>query len=179
MMTMLNAKWTAVSFFGLAAMGAASIAFAGCTVTSGKLDDVEAGPGTKTDAGTLTDSSTATDSPVGNACPGNTKQTTTFINAACQSALETACCAELTTCFNIVPDQDAAAGGTDDCNKYSQCIPKCRFKIDGVTPETDKAKIGACEDDCGLAAPKSVVDAYDAIAVCLTKSPAANTACQP
>ncbi|CAN5924697.1 hypothetical protein BH11MYX4_BH11MYX4_31540 [soil metagenome] len=167
----LNAKWTAVSFFALAAMGAASVAFAGCTVTSGKVDDVEAGPGTNTDAG-------KTDSPSGKACPGNTKQTTTFINATCQSAMETACCAELTTCFDIVPDQDAAAGGTDDCNKYSQCIPKCRFKIDGTTPETDEAKISACQDDCDLAAPKSVVDAYTALTACVTNHPATNTACQ-
>lgn len=168
----LSAKWTAVSFFGLTALGAASFAFAGCTVTSGKVDDIEGGTGSPTDSGTAADTSKP------NACPGNTKQTTTFINKACQSALETACCAQLTACFDIVPDQDASAGGTDDCNKYSQCIPKCRFKLDGTTPETDEAKISACQDDCDLAAPKSVVTAYEAIAKCTTVNPAANTACQ-
>lgn len=167
----LSAKWTAVSFFTLTALGAASFAFAGCTVTSGKVDDIEGGTGTPTDGGKA-DTSTA------NACPGNTKQTTTFINPKCQSALETACCAQLTACFNIVPDTDAAAGGTDDCNKYAICIPKCRFKIDGTTPETDDTKIGQCQDDCDLAAPKSVRDAYAAIAKCTTDNPAANTACQ-
>ena len=172
----LNAKWTAVSFFALAAMGAASMAFAGCTVTSGTVDNSEGGTGTNTDSGTTADS--ATDSAV-NACPGNTKQTTKFINDTCQKLLESECCAELTTCFNIVPDtSDAGGGGTDDCNKYSQCIPKCRFKIDGVTPETDETKIGACQDDCDLAAPKSVVDAYKAIETCVTNKPASNAACQ-
>src|SRR4051812_13252550 len=117
----LSAKWTAVSFFALTALGGATLVFGGCTVTSGKVDDIEGGSGNNTtpdkDSGTPTDSSTHS------ACPGNTKQPVILINESCQSALETACCAELTTCFNIVNDQDAAAGGTDDCNKYSQCIP--------------------------------------------------------
>lgn len=170
----LSSKWTAVSFFALAAMGAASMAFAGCTVTSGTVDNVEGGTGTKTDGSTNppVDGSTA------NACPGNTKQTTVFINAACQKALEGECCAELTTCFNIVPDTaDAAAGGSDDCNKYSQCIPKCRQKLDG-TPETDTAKIGACQDDCDLATQQPIITAYDAIAKCVVAHPDSNTACQ-
>ena len=169
----LKAKWTAVSFFTLAAMGAASVAFAGCTVTSGTVDNVEGGTGTNIDSGKPTgDSSTA------NACPGNTKQTTTFINATCQKSLESECCAELTACFNIVPDTTDAGGGTDDCNKYSQCIPKCRFKIDGTTPETDNEKIGACQDDCDLASSPSVITAYEAIVKCTTDKPASNAACQ-
>lgn len=171
----LNAKWTAVSFFAVAAMGAASVAFAGCTVTSGTIDDKEGGTGTNTDSSTGTDG--GADSAV-NACPGNTKQTTIFINQACQQAMEAACCAELTTCFDIVPDQDAAAGGTDDCNKYSQCIPKCQFKLDGTTPETDDTKIQACYDDCDLAAPKSVVDAYNAIAACSKNNAGPVAACK-
>jgi len=174
-----NAKWTAVSFFALAAMGAASVAFAGCTVTSGTPDNVEGGTNTNTDSGKPTGDSSTGDSSTGNACPGNTKQTTTFIKPACQKSLESECCAELTACFNIVPDtSDAGGGGTDDCNKYSQCIPKCSFKIDGITPETDKNKIGACEDDCDLASSKSVITAYEAIVKCVTDKPASNAACQ-
>lgn len=106
-----------------------------------------------------------------NACPGNTKQKTPFINATCQSALEKDCCAELTACFAIV----AAQG---DCNAYSACIPRCRFKSDGVTPETDAAKISACQDDCDLVSPKNVVTAYETIATCTTNHPATNAACQ-
>jgi len=108
-----------------------------------------------------------------NGCPGNTKQSVTFISPACQSALEANCCAELTRCFNIV-----VGNGIDDCNKYSQCIPRCHFKTDGVTPETDHAKIVACQDDCDRATTKAVVDAYDTIAACATNHPAANKACQ-
>jgi hypothetical protein len=105
-------------------------------------------------------------------CPGNTKQTAPFINATCQAALEKECCAELTACFGIV-----TTGGKDNCNAFSQCIPKCRFKLDG-TPETDQAKISACEDDCVAASQTNVVDAYDAIATCATGHPASNAACQ-
>lgn len=171
----LSAKWTAVSFFALSALGAGSFIFGGCTVTSGKVDDVDGSTGNpNTDSG----SGDAADGSVVNACPSNTKQTTVFINAACQSALDTACCSELKTCFDIVPDQDAAAGGTDDCNKYSQCIPKCRFKADGTTPETDQTLVGKCQDDCDALTQKPIVDAYDAIAKCATEHPATNTACQ-
>ena len=171
----LSAKWTAASFFALTALGAASFAFAGCTVTSGKIDDIEGGAGNP-DTGPKTDS--GTDGPVANACPSNTKQTTVFINKACQSALESACCAELKACFDIVPATGADAGGTDDCNKYSLCIPKCRFKADGTTPEPDQKLIGACQDDCDALSQPSIVTAYEAIAKCTTNSPATNTACQ-
>ena len=170
---MRNVKWTAVSFFALAAMGAASMAFAGCTVTSGTVDNAEGGTGTNTDSSTPPGDSSV---PPSQACPGNTKQTTVFINATCQKALEGECCSELTTCFNIVPDT-TDGGGTDDCNKYSECIPKCRLKLDG-TPETDDAKIGACQDDCDLASTKPVIDAYDNIAKCVAAHPDSNTACQ-
>lgn len=171
----LSAKWTAASFFALTALGAASFAFAGCTVTSGKVDDIEGGAGNP-DTGPKADG--GTDGPVVNACPGNTKQTGKFINDACQSALESACCAELTACFNIVPSANADAGGADDCNKYSACIPKCRFKADGKTPETDDKLIAACQDDCDALTQKSVITAYEAIVKCTTNNPASNTACQ-
>ncbi len=108
-----------------------------------------------------------------NQCPSNTKQTSPIVSAACQSALEGECCAELTACFGIVPP-----GASDDCNKYAACIPRCRFKADGVTPETDNTLITACQDDCDLAATTSVISAYEAIVTCVTGHPKSNAACQ-
>jgi hypothetical protein len=175
----LSAKWTVVSFFALTALAAGSFAFAGCTVTSGKVDDFDGGAGngaSNSDSGSTPDTSTA-DAAVANRCPGNTKQTVVLIDSACQQAAEAACCAELTACFNIVPDQDAAAGGTDDCNKYATCIASCRFRTDG-TPETDQQQIAACEHDCDVASQTAVQDAYTAMTTCITNDPTANAACQ-
>lgn len=170
----LNAKWTAVSFFALAAMGAASMAFAGCTVTSGTVDNAEGGTGTNTDAATTGDSAV-------NACPGNTKQDprAPFVNATCQKSLESECCAQLTSCFNITVQSDVDAGrGDNDCGKYSACIAKCEFKADG-TKETDVDKISACQNmDCRDATSDAVIAAYDAIAKCVTDRPTSNAACQ-
>jgi hypothetical protein len=169
---MLKAKWTAVSFFAVAALGAASVAFAGCTVTSGTVDDREGGTGTNTDSGTSTGDS-ATDSPVVNACPGNTRRTIEIVDATCQAALDEECCAEQTACFNIVPDQDAAAGGTDDCNAYTKCIALCNGE-----PDDNKKQL--CYGDCDAASQKTIADAYDALVACIS-NPAHTkslTACQ-
>jgi hypothetical protein len=161
----LSAKWTAVSFFALSTLGAASFAFAGCTVTSGKIDDIEGGtgnPNPNTDSGVGTDA--GGDAAVAAVCEGNTNQKVDFtpLGAGCQACLNTKCCTELKGCFNIVPDQDASAGGSDDCNKYSTCIPSCLKKVDG-TPETDTTKIAACQKDCDDLTQPAVRTAYETL----------------
>jgi hypothetical protein len=174
----LSAKWTAVSFFALTALGGASLAFAGCTVTSSP-NTGDAGPGsssgTSGSSGDPVDSGGDTSTPV--VCEGNKQVGRPIVSAACQAKLNAVCCTELKTCFDIVPAaDDAGAGGTDDCNKFSDCIDACTRKADG-TPETDQTKVDACQNqDCVAATTKPVVDAYDAITACATAK--ANDVCQ-
>lgn len=177
----LSAKWTAVSFFALTALAAGSFAFAGCTVTSGNPNDSEGGIGNppNPDSSTGTDSSTSdggTDSATPVKCEGNKQTGGDLFSAACQAKLNEVCCTELKTCFDITlsPD-DAGARGTDDCNKYSACIDACTRKADG-TPETDQAKVAACDNDCDTLTQDPVVKAYEAIVQCATDK--ANAECQ-
>jgi hypothetical protein len=164
----LSAKWTAVSFFALTALAAGSFAFAGCTVTSGNPTDTEGGTGNPPVDGGSGDSS-KNDSAAAT-CEGNKQTSGDFVNAACQNALNAACCTELKGCFNLVVDQDAG-GATDDCNTYVKCVDLCRA-------ETDATKAAQCQTECDLGAPKAVQDAYDAITTCATNNPTANAACQ-
>jgi hypothetical protein len=136
--------------------------FAGCTVTSGTVNDSEGGTVTTPTPDSGTDSAANAAA----SCPGNTKQKANFISAACQAALDTSCCAELTACFDIVPVAGDAGGPTDDCNTFSSCIAACKSQPDVAT----------CENECNLAAPQDVQNAYDAITACATAK--ANTACQ-
>jgi hypothetical protein len=166
----LSAKWTVVSFFALTSIAAGSVAFAGCTVTSGNPVDTDSGIPPVTDPDSGADGATA-------ACPGNTKQTSTFINATCQAKLDSVCCAELTTCFNLTPMGTDDAGTTpQDCNGYTSCIDICTKMADGVTPEPDPMKISLCDDDCDSLSTQNVIDAYQAIADCATAK--ASTECQ-
>lgn len=162
----LSVKWTAVSFFTLTALGAASFAFAGCTVTSGGIDNTEGGT-VKPDAGG--DGATG-DSAVANACPGNTKQLRPILTTTCQNKLNAVCCNELKTCFDIVLTADPKGErGTDDCNALQKCLGEtCKLPDGGVDSK--------CQDDCVTASQDSVVNAYDAISECATKN--ANDVCQ-
>ena len=167
----LNAKWTTVTFMALTAVGAGSFLFGGCSVTNGPVTDFEGGTGNPpppppSDGGgdtSIGDSAT-------NACPGNTKQTAPLVNATCQKAMETDCCAELTGCFGL----DVPA--LQDCNVFSSCISQCKDPLaDGGKPTT--AEIAQCETDiCNANSPKSVQDAYDTMITCATSK--AGTACQ-
>jgi hypothetical protein len=175
----LSAKWTAFSFFALTAVGGASLAFAGCTVTSspGGVGDGGSSSGTSGTSGTSGDPiDSGADAPA-NVCEGNKQTGRPIVSEACQNKLNAVCCTELKTCFDIVPTAgDAGAGGTDDCNKFSDCIDACTRKADG-TPETDQAKVDACQNqDCVSATQPNVVDAYDAITACATSK--ANDVCQ-
>jgi hypothetical protein len=163
----LSAKWTAVSFLALTSVAAGSFAFAGCTITSGNPTDEEGGTvitnptpdsgGTDTDAG---DSGVAATT-----CEGNKQMSGDFLNAACQSKLNTVCCTELKTCFDLVPTADDAGTTGQDCNAYAKCIDTCTRKTDG-TPETDPMKVSLCDDDCDALTSQNVIDAYNAIVTC-------------
>lgn len=170
----LSAKWTVVSFFALTSIAAGSVAFAGCTVTSGNPVNDDGGTVITTptpDGG----GDSGGDSSVATTCAGNKQTSGDFFNAACQSKLNTVCCSELKTCFDIVPGQDDAGQPGQDCNAYSKCIDLCTKKTDG-TPETDQAKVAACDDDCDTLTTTAVIDAYKAIVDCATAK--ASAECQ-
>jgi hypothetical protein len=171
----LSAKWTAVSLFAFTSLAAGSIAFAGCTVTSGKVDDIEGGSGNP--PVTTPTAEAGTDSAVpAVTCEGNKQSGGDLFSAQCQQKLNAVCCTELKTCFDITLTADPGGmRGTDDCNKYSACIDSCTKKTDG-TPETDQGKIAACDDDCDTLTQDSVVKAYEAIVKCATDK--ANNECQ-
>ena len=164
-----SAKWTAVSFFALTALAGASVMFAGCTVTSGKVDDIEGGTGNK-DSATNPDTNTA-DGAVPNACPGNTKETVgPIVNAACQAKLEAKCCAQLTACFGFDISTTDAGPGALNCNGYTDCTDKCN-----AGPAADRVD---CQKGCNLATPQAVQDAYGKIEDCINANPDVLTACQ-
>jgi len=161
----LSAKWTVVSFFALTSVAAGSFAFAGCTVTSGNPTDSEGGtvithPPVDGGGGDSSDGAVAT------TCEGNKQTGGDIVSAACQSKLNTECCTELKTCFDIVltPD-DAGARGTDNCDKYRTCLQTCETAGGG------QAMIDACDMDCVALTQDSVVTAYNAIITCaMTKA---------
>ncbi len=167
----MSAKLTAVSVFALSAFAAGSLVFAGCTVTSGTVDNTDSGTvKPKADSGGETPQSDAGNpdaAPPAAVCAGSKQATdVVFFGAICQSKLNEVCCAESKTCFDIVLKADpAGARGTDDCNAFARCTDTCRTKKDG-TPETDDAKIKLCEKDCEALTQDSVVKAYDAIFTC-------------
>jgi hypothetical protein len=170
----LSAKWTAVSFFALTGIAAGSFAFAGCTVTSGN-------PTTGDEGGTPigTDSSvTPTDGgDAGEAvCQGSKQTSGDFFSHTCQVKLNSVCCPELKSCFDLVPEADDAGTTGQDCNAYAKCIDLCTRMADGTTPETDPAKVSACDDDCDALTGKNVIDGYQAIVDCATAKAA--TECQ-
>lgn len=161
----LSAKWSAVSFLAFTALGAASVAFAGCSVTSGTVNDKEGGtiisPG----------SDSGTDSATVNACPGNTKQTFIIQSKECQAAAEVECCTQLKNCFNIDPaTTDGGTADDLDCNGFFDCTDKCNKGADA-----DKV---ACQNLCNLGTPDSIEDAYDAILACVTAGTQTNKVCQ-
>ncbi len=172
---LVSAKWTAVSFFGLA-LGA-SLAAAGCSVTTGTVDGDGGSSGTVVtpaeDSGTGGDGATGVDASV-NLCPSNTKETIRpIVSEACQTQIDTHCCSQATSCFSIIP-----AAGVDDCNKFTTCIDRCNYEADGVTPQTDATKIDACQTlDCPALSQQDVVDAYDAMIACIAGNADAKAAC--
>lgn len=171
----LSTKWTAFSFLALTVAAAGTFAFAGCTVTSGSVNDNEGGIGNpavdsgKSDGGADADAAAAT-------CEGNTQDPAKpLVNAACQDALNAACCTELKTCFAITIDADAGAGDAGvtkplDCAKYATCIQQADLL---PTP----AEQEAAADDCIQTAPDDVVNAYNAIITCAEKDPKATQDC--
>lgn len=169
----LSAKWTVVSFFALTSIAAGSVAFAGCTVTSGNPTTGDGGtpvvPPTGDSAVPAEDAGDAA-----TVCEGN-KETGIFFSPACQSKLNTVCCSELKTCFDLAPGNDDAGQAGYDCNAYAKCIDTCTKKTDG-TPETDQAKIAACDDDCDTLTNPAVQAAYKAIVDCATMK--ASAECQ-
>lgn len=151
-MKLFSAKVTTVSFVAAAALGAAALAFAGCTVTGGTVDN-DGGPAVDTGS---------PDAPVAT-CEGN-KQAGSLVSAACQSCLNAKCCTELKGCFNatVIPD----AGGTEDCNEFSKCISFCY----------EKAQPQACLEECAAAAGDGIPDRYQDFIDC-AKAKGCETLC--
>ena len=162
----LSAKWSTISLFFATALGAAAVAFSGCTVTSGTVDD---------DGGTVRDGSTSNGDGGSEAsaegggdaaaptCEGNTQQNQ-LVSAECQSCLEQNCCNELKGCFNEqVPQGDV------DCQAYADCIANC-LTGDAGDPQ-------ACFAECDAATDQKIISAYDAIITCAEGNATCKTAC--
>lgn len=154
----LSARVTTLSFFAATALGAATFAFAGCTVTSGTTTGDGGPPVNPGDGGG--DAAAAV-------CEGN-KQAIELVSKDCQACLNAKCCAELKGCFNktVTPD-DSGTSGTDDCNKFSECISFCYSKGQDQT----------CIDECAAAAGTGIPEAYQSVIDC-TKAQGCDTACQ-
>jgi hypothetical protein len=183
----LSTKRIAVSFVALA-VAAGTVAFAGCTATNGTGNDADggSGPPATVDASTtdsavpdsavpdsavvVADAGADADADAGGACVGNKQTGGDFVSAACQAALNTACCAELKGCFNLVVTP-VDGGANDDCATYAACVDVARAQ---PTP----AQQQAAQAECDLGAPQNVQNAYDAIVTCATNNPTANAACQ-
>jgi hypothetical protein len=163
----LSAKWTVVSFFALTSIAAGSVAFAGCTVTSGNPTTGDGGteipnqPPAGDSGGGGTDSA-----PPAVTCEGNKQTSGDFFSPACQAKLNAVCCTELKTCFDLPAGTDDAGQAGYDCNAYSKCIDTCTKMADGVTPEPDQTKVSACDDDCDTLTGTDVQAAYKAIVDC-------------
>lgn len=167
----LSAKWTAVTFSALTALGAGSFAFAGCTITEGDPDRSEGGIGNNppVDGGGGTDTSTPA-----KLCPGNTKQTLKYSPAACQAALEEECCAELTACFTT-----PTAAAASDCNVFVACIDNCeKPTTDGGAAPTVAERNKCVQDFCVPNATAEIATAYDKIIDCKEAKPKSLAACK-
>lgn len=171
---MKTAKLTTLTFFTVA-MGAAAVAFGGCTVTSGTVNDTEGGTGSSGTSGTSGSSGNSeagTDGGSDSAapkCEGN-KQTVKLVDDACQACLEANCCDQLKGCFNIVQTPTDGGFTPDNCDKFAECIAKSTSAQD--------------QQDCVDVTTQNVVDAYDQLfdkdiaTSCVAKNAACKTACK-
>jgi hypothetical protein len=159
----LSAKWTVVSFFALTSVAAGSVAFAGCTVTSGNPVDSDSGTPVKNPNPTPgTDSGTGDSAVATTTCEGNKQMSGDIVGPACQAKLNTACCPELKGCFDIVLAADpTGTRGTDNCDKYRTCLDTCE-----TSGNTGDGGLMACDSDCVALTQDSVVEAYNAILMC-------------
>lgn len=147
---------TTASCLAALALGAGMFAFAGCTVTSGTVDD----DGGSVDASTNRDSATTNDAGGDAAsltCTTTVARKFIFINANCDSCVQGKCCTELKAGYGTSTPQPTI----DD---YAECISDCQdpAKRDGGTAE-------ACESDCNEAVKSSdptIPAKYDAIDNC-------------
>lgn len=151
-----SSKLTAISFLAVAALGAAPF-MGGCTTDSKTSGDTTGGddddsddddintPGddddTKDDAGTTPST-----------CEGN-KQEADFDPPELQTCLESKCCTELKTCFDIADGDDGVG-----CEVYATCMATCSEDVD-AGDET-------CFDACDSSTSQAVIDAYNAILSC-------------
>ncbi|HVJ93531.1 MAG TPA: hypothetical protein VM580_27205 [Labilithrix sp.] len=152
-----SAKISAFSFLAATALGA--LLFAGCTVTSGTVDDTDGGTSNnnnnKQDGGSSDDGgSDGGDIDAGPTCD-NPNQQGYFISESCQACLEAKCCSQLTTCYGLPGDE---ANGKLDCNQYDECISDCGGKSGD--------ELQACYADCDSLAADGVQTAYEAIESC-------------
>ncbi len=156
-----SVKFTTVSFLAAAALGAGALAFGGCTVTSGTVDEDGGPPVTPTGGDSGSDAAPAA------TCEGN-KQQGDLVSAACQACLNAKCCTELKGCFNanITANQQ---GGTQTCQEYATCISTCITK----STASDQA---LCYEDCQALAAQDIPSDYEAIITCAQQN-GCETAC--
>ena len=168
----LSAKsHVAVSFIASLALGA--VAFAGCTVTSGTVDDTDGGTSSSTSSsgGSSSGSTSSRSGSTGDSgtdaastCEPN-NQTSDFAppnyGAECQSCAESKCCNEVQACFNQDPNAGDDAGANVGCDDYKKCIDDCN------TTGGDDDTIKACYDICDAATSQALITSFDIMQKCL------------
>jgi hypothetical protein len=135
-----------------------TLAFAGCTVTSGTVDKspTDTPPTTPPE----TPPGTPPPTPPGATCDGYTlsADNTTDIGTDCKSCLDTSCCTEMKTCFNLPAGTATGGGAGQDCNGYTHCIFQCNGQF-GADPDAG-ADLQSCYTDCDTLTSQAVIDAY-------------------
>ena len=160
-------KWMALPILATGAFGVL-FSFAGCSVTSGTVDNTEGGTTTPPPPPPPPPSSGDDGGGDGGAtCEGNNENTQnrTDFGADCQSCLDTSCCTELKNCFNLAPGQTDAGTAASDCNTYAHCIVFCDNDV-AADAGNDAGTIQACEDECAAATSDGVTAAYDGVLGC-------------
>jgi hypothetical protein len=151
-------KWMTFPILG-AAVGA-TLAFAGCSVTSGTVDTPEGG--TSTPPPPPNPGDPPPPPPPGASCDGYTltADNTTAIGADCKACLDEQCCTEMKACFTLPKGStDAGTAANDDCNDYTHCIFQCNDAF-GPGSTGDAGGLQPCYGDCDTLTSDAVINAY-------------------
>lgn len=153
-------KLARLSFFAVAALGAGAFAFAGCSVTTGTVDD-NGGNGSNLDSGTQPTEDGGSEVDAGDddastaLCTDNQQVNKPIVSDTCQACLDQGCCTQLTGCFNIAVSEDAGVTPLN-CDGYAECVAQCASESDPT----------ACYEECDLATTQEIITAYDALVTC-------------
>jgi|GEM_PF-4953346 len=139
--------------------GAATAAFAGCTITTSTSSGADAGIDDTNDASVTPTNDASTAQPA--ECPAYDTLEFEFEPAACSSFVRTTCCPQLTA-FANAPVSDAGTSSTP--TQYARCIDDARKQ----PPQEQTLALSLCD----AATDDSIKSAYTAIEECAKTSTA-------